>query len=87
MRKKYRKFYADWRDEKGRRRMKAFPTKGGALRHQNAMRAQVAGKKARASAPSRTSRLPGQRRTTHAATRSASPAKSPRSPARSAHTK
>ncbi len=62
MRKKYGKLYADWRDEHGKLKMKAFPTKTGALRYQNKMRTQVAGKKARASPTSRTSPPRGSRR-------------------------
>jgi hypothetical protein len=44
MRKKYGKFYADWRDEHGRRRMKAFPTKKQALTHTHKMQRSVAAK-------------------------------------------
>jgi hypothetical protein len=33
MRKKYGKFYADWHDEHGQRKMKAFPTRKQALHH------------------------------------------------------
>jgi hypothetical protein len=56
------KFYADWRDEKGRRRMKAFPTKRAASRHTAKMRAQTAGKKAYASARSAKPATRGPRR-------------------------
>ncbi len=45
MRKKYGKWYADWRDETGVRHAKAFPTKKAAQRHTDKMRAQVAAKK------------------------------------------
>jgi hypothetical protein len=55
MRKRYGKFYADWIDETGHRRMKACPTKKAALRLTARMRKQVAAKKARASGPSATS--------------------------------
>jgi hypothetical protein len=55
MRKKYGKFYADWTDETGHRKMKAFPTKKAALRFTAKMRGQVTAKKARASGPSATS--------------------------------
>jgi hypothetical protein len=48
MRVKYGKWYADWNDEQGRRRMKAFPTKKAAERHQMKMRREVARKKAQA---------------------------------------
>ncbi len=61
MRKKYGRFYADWRDQHGKRKMKSFPTKNGALRHQNKMRAAAAAKKARASAASPKSAKPGPR--------------------------
>jgi len=48
MQKKYDKFYADWRDEHGRRHRKAFPTKARALKHQRSMQHQTTAKKARA---------------------------------------
>ncbi len=48
MQKKYGKFYADWRDEHGRRQRKSFPTKKRALQHQNKMQRQASAKKARA---------------------------------------
>jgi len=85
MRKKYGKLYADWRDEHGKLKMKAFPTKTGALRYQNKMRTQVAGKKARASPTSRTSPPRGPRRSPRAGRHAAaaSPKKSPRSRAAS----
>lgn len=52
MREKYGKFYADWKDKQGHRRMKAFPTKTGALRHQAKMREESNPKKHAASARS-----------------------------------
>ncbi len=61
MRKKYGKFYADWRDQHGHRRMKAFPTKPAALKHQDKQRRAIARKKARASAPSQTSARRGSK--------------------------
>jgi len=45
MRRKYGSYYADWRDEHGNRRMKAFPTKKQATRYQNRMRSIAAAKK------------------------------------------
>src|SRR4029077_1510736 len=52
MRKRYGKFYADWIDEAGHRRMKACATKKAALRLTEKMRREVASKKAHASGPS-----------------------------------
>jgi hypothetical protein len=49
MRSKYGKFYADWRDNHGARRMKAFTTKKAALKYQAARRNEVQTKKVRAS--------------------------------------
>ena len=46
MQRKYGKFYADWQDERGTRKRKAFPTKKGALRFQQKQRLAVAAKKA-----------------------------------------
>jgi hypothetical protein len=63
MRKKYSSWYADWRDEHGQRKRKAFPTKNQAQAFQEKMQAQAARKKIRASAPSQTSARPGPRRT------------------------
>lgn len=63
MRHKHGKWYADWRDEHGRRRMKAFPTKKQAQQYTAKMRRLVAEKKARASAPSPTGARLGPRHT------------------------
>jgi len=52
MLRKYGKFYADWKDDKGRRRRKAFPTKFGAARYQAKMQGEVIAKKAPRSAAS-----------------------------------
>jgi len=62
MRKKYGKFYADWRDEHGHRRMKALSSKKAAISYQTKMRRAVRAKKAQASARLRTSARPGQKR-------------------------
>jgi hypothetical protein len=51
MLKRYGKYLADWRDSKGKRLRKAFPTKAAALRHQVRMQKQATAKKARASGP------------------------------------
>jgi hypothetical protein len=48
MRHRYGSYYADWRDATGKRRMKAFDTKKGALRFQAKMRREVSAKKAQA---------------------------------------
>jgi hypothetical protein len=45
MQKKYGKFYADWRDEKGNRKRKAFRTKTAAERFQTRMRRLSTAKK------------------------------------------
>ena len=85
MLKKYGKFYADWRDHRGHRRMKAFPTKVGALRYQTKMRDLTERKKARASATLRSSRKRGLRpKQAHGTPRAArSPKTSPLSAANS----
>ena len=44
MREKFGSHYADWRDEHGRRHMKAFPTKAAAQRHTRKMRRAIAKK-------------------------------------------
>lgn len=49
MLKKHGKYYADWRDSKGRRRRKAFPTRKAAKAHTQAMQKAAAEKKARPS--------------------------------------
>jgi len=66
MRKKAGKFYADWRDEHAKRKMKAFPTKTGTLRFQNtrynpaaAPRFLLPGSSTRPSKPQRSARDPG----------------------------
>jgi hypothetical protein len=61
MQKKLGKWYADWRDEKGRRHRKAFPSRGGALRHQHKMAKDARAKKALASGPSGSSPRRGNR--------------------------
>jgi hypothetical protein len=50
MRNKYGKFYADWRDEHGRRHMKACKTKRAALRLQQKQKNAAHAKKAQAQA-------------------------------------
>jgi hypothetical protein len=56
MKKKWGKFYADWRDEKGVRHAKAFRSKPAARRYTLRMRRTIATKKARTPAkPSRRS--------------------------------
>lgn len=62
MRRKYGKFYADWTDPLGHRRMKALPTKKAALKYQAKMRTVSAAKKVRASAPSGISPRRGRKR-------------------------
>jgi hypothetical protein len=52
MLKKHGKFFADWIDERGHRRRRAFATKHKALRFQASARSESAAKKARASEPS-----------------------------------
>lgn len=69
MRKRYGKFYADWRDEKGIRHMKACPSRKAAIRLTAKMRAQTAAKKTVASAPSRKRSTAGPRRTATPQTR------------------
>ncbi len=49
MRKKAGKYYADWRDEHGRRHMKACASKEAAIRLSRKMRREVAAKKAQSS--------------------------------------
>ncbi len=44
MRTKFGSYYADWRDEHGKRHMKAFPTKAAAKQHQAKMRRAIAKK-------------------------------------------
>lgn len=61
MLKKHGKFYADWNDEHGNRRRKAFKSPKAARRHQQLMRNQSALKKARASGHSAKSRRRGAR--------------------------
>ena len=61
MRKRYGKFYADWIDETGHRRMKALDTKKGAQAYTRKMRLLAAAKKAQASAPSAKSARRGPR--------------------------
>lgn len=63
MRKKYGKFYADWKDEHGHRRMKACATKGAAEKFTRKMRREVASKKAQAPRRSRKSSAPTRRAT------------------------
>lgn len=63
MKVKFGKFYADWRDEHGRRHAKAFKLKKSAEAFAKKMRAEAAAKKAQASAPSRRSRIRGPRPT------------------------
>lgn len=46
MQHKSNKWYADWRDEHGRRHRKAFATRRAALQHQTKMQRQAAAKKA-----------------------------------------
>ncbi len=60
MMKKYGKYYADWTDEHGKRRRKAFPTAKGAQQHQTKEARRAALKKAPASAPSRQSSRRGK---------------------------
>jgi hypothetical protein len=72
MRRKAGKWYADWRDEHGRRHMKAFPTKKQALAHANKQRRIAATKKARASGPSATSAVRRPRPNTPISTKSKS---------------
>ncbi|MBZ5540940.1 MAG: hypothetical protein LAN61_10530 [Acidobacteriia bacterium] len=52
MRKKYGKFYADWRDEHGQRHMKACPSKKAAAQLSTKMRREAAAKKDQPSATS-----------------------------------
>lgn len=52
MQKKYGKFYADWTDEKGHRRRKAFKTKKAATAFTAKQRAVAAEKKAHRRKPS-----------------------------------
>jgi hypothetical protein len=61
MRTKFGSYYADWRDERGRRHMKAFKSKRAAAKYTAKMQAQAAAKKARASARSAQSRRRGPR--------------------------
>jgi len=62
MRKRYGKFYADWRDEHGIRHMKACRSIEAARRFTAKMHAAVTTKKARAAKPSRESAVRGRRR-------------------------
>jgi len=73
MRTKFGSFYADWRDQHGRRHMKAFPTKKQARAYAAKQRKLVAAKKAPASRPSKASSRPG-RKATRRATRASKPA-------------
>ena len=61
MRKRYGKYFADWRDERGKRHMKAFPTAKAARAYTQRMRRETA-KKAHHAAPPATSRARGSRR-------------------------
>jgi len=78
MQKRFGKFLADWRNEKGRRLRKAFPTKKAALAHASKMQRQTAAKKAHGSGPramsSKPTRKPSRRSTTAASRRSNSAA-------------
>ncbi len=60
---KYGKFYADWEDQFGKRKRKAFDSKSQALSFQTRQRKQAAAKKAQASPRSRSSRKAGARPT------------------------
>jgi hypothetical protein len=51
MLKRYGKYLADWRNSKGQRLRKAFPTQAAALRHQVKMQKEASAKKVRASGP------------------------------------
>jgi hypothetical protein len=86
MKHKYGKWYADWRDEHGQRKAKAFRTKKAALKFSRKMQADAAAKKAPASARSRRSSKRGPRPTHRVARAASSRAKSPRSTATSAPT-
>ena len=73
---KYGKWYADWRDESGKRKRKAFRTKNAAKRHEERMRAQAITKKEPRPARSGNSRRSGRRHKPERkpkATRAASP--------------
>jgi hypothetical protein len=63
MKKKYGKFYADWRDERGVRRAKAFPTKKAALAFTARKHREVARKKAAAQRQPRRASNAGRRPT------------------------
>ena len=62
MRTKAGKWYADWRDEHGKRHMKACASKKAAQRMSEKKRREAAAKKTRASAPSAKSPKRGPRR-------------------------
>jgi hypothetical protein len=83
MRKKYGKFYADWRDEHGTRKMKAFPTAPLANKHTRKMKRAAAAKKVQPSERSARISGPGRKRTRAAATTACSRATSKRRSAKS----
>ena len=87
MRKKYGKFYADWRDEHGVRHMKAFARKDHAERYTRKMRRAITAKKAQPSEPSARISEPGRKHTRAAATTGCSRATSKPRSARSRSTK
>jgi len=58
MLKRYDLWMADWRDAKGNRHRKGFPTKAAASRHQTKMQREAAAKKAR---PRRAARRPSSK--------------------------
>jgi hypothetical protein len=62
MQKKYGKFYADFKDEKGHRRRKAFKTKEAATAFQTKMRNAIKAKKASGHASRRSARLTQKQR-------------------------
>lgn len=86
MLKRWGKFLADWRDEHGTRKRKAFTTKKGATKWQQRMQHEATLKKAHASGPSANSAARGPRRTPAAARTAPQPSSSKPSRARSAHT-
>jgi hypothetical protein len=58
---KYGKWFADWRDETGRRKRKAFPTKRQAAHYAEKMRKQKARGKGQRKEPRPGSLKPGRR--------------------------
>ncbi len=62
MKHKYGKWYADWRDEHGKRKAKAFKSKKAAQKFSHRMQLLAQAKKAPASAASLKSAKPGPRR-------------------------